>query len=68
MAIATANSYAILAIVASNKDVDLIKQKLIAASLLCNNPDNLIQSYQKRICIKDYGIMQKTYQLFAWVF
>ena len=38
----------ILAVVASNnKDVDLIKQKLIAASLLCNNPDNLIQSYQE---------------------
>ena len=38
----------ILAVVASNnKDVDLIKQKLIAASMLCNNPDNLIQSYQE---------------------
>ena len=38
----------ILAVVASNnKGVDLIKQKLIAASMLCNNPDNLIQSYQE---------------------
>ena len=39
----------IIAIISSNNNnVDIIKKKLENASMLCNNPDNLIKSYQEQ--------------------